>query len=209
MEKEPFTERLLLKLCDTRVVDGLLIVGYGKSMDRVESALSLIRLHHPLRYQRLLQDVRRVWLRPLIGASGRFHQSTWTCEIDNHFVVEDGTTTEMVASVIVHEATHARLWRRGISYDERIRKRVELVCVRQELAFSAKLPNGSTIREQAESRLAYTQQLDLSNEAKRDRFGDHLEKASLDIGLPRWVVRLLMARWHRRRESARRKRLPV
>lgn len=206
--KEPFTERLLLKLCNTRIVHGLPIFGYDKSMDRVEAALSLIRLHDPLRYRRLLQDVRRIWLRPLIGALGRFHPSTWTCAIDNRFVLEDETTVEMLASVIVHEATHARLWRRGIQYDERIRKRVELACVRQELAFSAKLPNGSTASEQAERRFVHTQELDLSDDARRDRFGYHLEQVSLDIGLPRWVVRLLMTNWYRRRKLARMMSLP-
>jgi len=39
---------------------------------------------------------------------------------------------------------------RGIGYDEDIRARVERVCIRRELAFAAKLPNGEQVRQQAE-----------------------------------------------------------
>ena len=67
------------------------------------------------------------------------------CVIDERFVVDEGTTPEMIASVIVHEATHARLFRMGIGYEEGRRARVEQVCLRRELAFAAKLPDRAKV----------------------------------------------------------------
>ena len=51
-------ERLLLKLQDSRTVDGLLIVGMdGNQLDRVTEALILIRDFDPIRYKRILRDI--------------------------------------------------------------------------------------------------------------------------------------------------------
>ena len=72
---------------------------------------------------------------------------------------------ELIASVIVHEATHARLMRCGIGYEEELRARVEKVCLRRELAFAAKLPNGEQIRAQTDPELGYLPPSYWTNEA--------------------------------------------
>jgi hypothetical protein len=48
-------------------------------------------------------------------------------------VLAETSSAELIVAAIVHEATHARLSRRGIGDDENAC--VEAVCLRRELAF--------------------------------------------------------------------------
>ena len=84
-----------------------------------------------------------------------FEYGIYTCQIDTRYCLAETTTLELLAAVIVHEATHARLWRRGIRYEEAQRPRIEEICIRREIAFAVKLPNGETVRDQAERSLAF------------------------------------------------------
>lgn len=57
-----------------------------------------------------------------------------------------------VASAIVHETVHARLVRWGIQYDAKRRDDIERVCVNEEIAFLARLPeSGEVIATKRES----------------------------------------------------------
>jgi predicted SprT family Zn-dependent metalloprotease len=114
---------------------------------RVEEALGLIKKYDQLRYNRLMHDLERIWVVPLSGAVGAFDTSTGSCKLDPRIVLAE--PPETIAAVIVHEATHARLHRCGIRYEEDERGRVEAACIRRELAFAAKLPGGEWVREQA------------------------------------------------------------
>jgi hypothetical protein len=70
------------------------------------------------------------------------------CVLDERYVLSETTTLEQIALTIIHEATHARLERCGIDYDEKLRQRIEAVCLRREFAFVAKLPNGAKLRDE-------------------------------------------------------------
>jgi hypothetical protein len=173
----------------------------------VEQALSLIKQFDRRRYNRLIRDLERIWVNPLAWSIAAFEASLNACELDTRYVLADTTPVEMLAACIVHEATHARLWRCGIGYpeEEKLRQRVEAVCFRQELAFSAKLPDGAYLREAAEHGLA------TPPEYWRDESFDERLIAGSDetfryLGIPRWVARFLLAigrctRWLRRGRS--------
>ncbi len=60
--------------------------------------------------------------------------------LDRDFVFAKDTTPERLASVIVHELTHARLGRAGFEYGNMTRVRLERVCVLAERNFIARLP---------------------------------------------------------------------
>jgi hypothetical protein len=92
----------------------------------------------------------------------------------------------------VHEVTHARLWRCGIVYEERLRARIEAVCVRREIAFAAKLPNGQEVRERAERALELCAADDNWTDAVFD--ARHIEgamEAMRYLGMPNWFIRTL------------------
>ena len=69
--------------------------------------------------------------------------------------VEEATTLEQIASVIVHETTHAVLERRGIAYDEARRHRIEAICLRRQLHFVSKLAGGEAEQESVKLSLDY------------------------------------------------------
>jgi hypothetical protein len=179
-------------------IDGLWVGTWetgGKArtvLERVEEALRLIKTYDPLRYRRIGSDLERVWVDVLLGSLGNFAPAIKTCKLDTRFILADTSSPEVIASIIVHEATHARLWTCGIAYEERLRARVEAVCLRREIAFSAKLPNGRELRERAERTL----QLCATDDHWTDSaFSERHLKGGMEalrhLGAPEWFVRAM------------------
>ena len=139
-----------------RYVDGLWIGTTNDDSEtalrRVEEALHLIKTHDPRRYNRLLRDLERIWVRIDRGANGCFRAELRACELSEDFVLADASSAEEIASAIVHEATHARLWSCGIEYDEPLRRRIEAACV-PRACLCARLPNGTAQHERAQHML--------------------------------------------------------
>jgi hypothetical protein len=206
-------DRMTLWLSSGRRVDGLWVGTYFQRnaeqvMRRVEEALRLIKTYDQRRYKRLISDVDRVWVRLVPGGLGKYTHSLRACELDERFVLAETSPAEMIAATIVHEATHARLRRCGIGYDENIRGRVEAVCIRREQAFARKLPNGEHVYELAQDALAMPPTT-WTDTAGRDRDLEGSVQTLRHLGAPNWVVRALLAAraWRssiRRRSKTRR-----
>lgn len=162
---------------------------------RVEEALNLIKTHDPVRYARLIRDLERIWVTLSPGNFAHFDASIWACVLDQRYLLDDANPPERIASTLVHESTHARLWRRGIGYEgEELRARVEAVCFRRERAFAAKLPHGERNRVQADQKLAtYADRSYWTNEAFRKREAEGVRRALQYVGMPDWLVRVMMA----------------
>ena len=193
-----FIDRVALRFSTGKQVDGLWVgVAFGIEPEpilrRVEEALRLINLHDKLRYRRLIRDLERIWIRDLPGALGTFNRELQACSLDMEYVRAETTRPELIAAVIVHEATHARLDRCGIGYEEKLRPRVEAVCFRREIAFAVRLPNGEQARQEAERKLAaYATPEHWTNAAFAQRFDtDHIETLRR-IGAPDWVGRTVI-----------------
>ena len=134
-----FVHFMSLKLCgDEREIWGIPVLvadgSSGNKMKRIEAALFLIRERDPMRLDRLRRD--------LIGGIqcgmprqgiAWFYPQSGTCHLEPEYL-ESGVSIEEIALSIVHEATHARLWKNGFEYEPEIRHRVELICTRRELA---------------------------------------------------------------------------
>lgn len=203
-----FLEKLVMKLYDGRTIDGLLVIGHIKEIEKVEKALSLIRGHDPVRYQRILRDLERIWVVYLFGAVGSFHSLTWTCKLDRRFVLDEKTALESIACTIVHEATHARLWRNGIFYDEDIRVRVEGVCIGSEIAFADRLPEGTWIADDAWRCRQALQPSDFSDTAMNARRRAGTERLFRELEMPEWFIKSFIGilEWTSNRWLARKKR---
>ncbi|RWM07936.1 MAG: hypothetical protein EOR72_29225 [Mesorhizobium sp.] len=186
-------------------MDGLLVIGDRQEIDRVVHALSLIRRHDPIRYRRLLRDLSRIWIL-VIPYRGQFQESTWTCQLDQRFVLDEKTPLELIASVIVHEATHARLARVGIDYREELRHRIEQVCIRRQMAFTEMLPEATEAFDEAKSMLENLP--DMSDAAMTEgAFAAEVE-AARHVGVPEWLLRRMIAlrRWRIKRLAAKSRR---
>jgi hypothetical protein len=173
-----------------------MVGGLGKESGEgrtVETALALIGRYDPVRYKRILQDIERVWVGIIPGAVGQLNRPLNACMLDKRFVVAETARPELIASTIVHEATHARLMHCGIGYEEPIRARVEAVCFKREIAFAAKLPNGEEVRKQAERRLAYYGSEYWTNSSHKARYGTDAAEALRYTGAPEWLIRPILS----------------
>lgn len=199
-----FTERVALWMSTGKDVDGIWVgaeMNAERVLPRVEEALGLIKTHDRQRYDRMARDLERVWVRLLTTGAAQFSPRLWACMIDERFVLADTTDTTLIASVIVHEATHARLWRYGFGYDEEKRQRIEAICLRRELAFALRLPDGDRSAALAREALAISPSY-WTNAASEDRHLEGSVEALRYLGWG-WLVRPLLAirRWRSNRVS--------
>jgi hypothetical protein len=190
-------DKFLLWLSKGRVIDGLWI-GSAQSdselaelaLQRVEAALRLIERFAPLHYRRVKNSLSRIWVQLVPHGGGCYMHSLNACLLDERVVASENTTLEWIASAIVHEATHARLEKRGVRYDEAVRHRIERICARRELDFARHLSGVDALHEEI------TWRLDLCNE-KNASYADQNMRQQIDqgnaemlrhLGTPEWVL---------------------
>jgi hypothetical protein len=169
----------------------------GKGADKVAAALQLICDVDPIRHRQVVRDISRIWITTVVAAAGQLMPSTSICELDERFLMREDISIEEVAGAIVHEATHARLFRWGIGYEENLRDRVENICMARELAFAAKLADGAAIRRWVEAR--QNGSVDYSNSAFAVREIAGAREALVHLGTPGWIADIVVtiARWRR------------
>ncbi|HEU5273868.1 MAG TPA: hypothetical protein VFU97_09415 [Xanthobacteraceae bacterium] len=195
---ESLVSRVQLWFSTHKRIDGLWISTWERDPDfllrRVEEALELIKTYDRLRYDRITRDLDRVWARMVFGYAAQYTPAMNACELDVRFVLAVASSPAIIAASIVHEATHARIMHRGIEYAEPIRARIEAICVRRELAFAKKLPNGLELQELAEGRLERCATPEFWTNAKfRERDVEGTIEAARDAGIPMWIVRVVFA----------------
>ena len=189
-------EGFLLRLSEGRSVDGLWI-GTLHTQDsdnllrQVEAALRTIRDYDARRYNRVRRDLQRVWVKVQPGGNtGLYNPDLKACELDPRLLLREGVTPSDIASVIVHEATHARLQRFG--FPESLRNRIESLCRRQEHAFSERLPlaEGQKIRDKLK-RMEEVPEGFWSDAVSRKRRKARGHEVFVYMGVPRWLVPLV------------------
>jgi hypothetical protein len=178
------------------------------ALHRVEDALRLIKRHDPLNYSRIIHNLDRIWVHLIPSAAAHYERTLNACVLDERYVLEETMTLERIASTIVHEATHARLEGWGITYEEKSRYRIEAICLRRELNFLIKIPDGGPLREARARALEWCA-------SDQDRLSDASFRKRQDLGsretlrylnMPNWLVNTLM--WLVRRSWAKRQRAP-
>ena len=125
-------------------VDGLPVGALDLSkgpqlLDKVARSLNLIELLSSRHYHRIRLHIRRIFVLPLRNAGGSWWPVRHVCALDHASVFE--RSPGLIATYLVHEATHARLDRLGPGvYLGRKRLRSEACCLRNQLSFSVLLP---------------------------------------------------------------------
>jgi hypothetical protein len=102
----------------------------------VGEALDLIHEVAPRRLVRIQRSFRGILVGDLTGSA--WWATSRTCFIESRTLLKRSAAD--TASVIVHEATHARLMEAGIWTWPALRNRIECCCLRQEIAFVDRLP---------------------------------------------------------------------
>ena len=197
IEKPSAADRLAIWLSTSRNVDGLW-VGTMESqpqagLRRVGDALELIKRYNSLHYSRVIHNLDRVRVNILPDAGACYQRSLNACVFDERFVRAETTTLEQIATSIIHEATHARLERWGVSYEEKLRPRIETICLRRELAFGASLPDSAQLQEDLARTVEWcAANPDYFSGARfRERDTQGRITALRYLGTPDWIVRAL------------------
>ena len=192
---------LLMRFSESERIDGLWIgVSFAKSkleanlvLTRLRDALELIQRHDGIRYRRILRDLKGIWVQPHLmgGYTGKYNPRLKLCELKLNHVLDEQIA--VVADTIVHEATHSRLMNTGIGYEVGLRARVEAVCMRRELAFASRLPEGSMISDLARRRLQWCDDPTYwTNDAFDQRHITIMVEGLKEEGVPQWVIDALM-----------------
>lgn len=151
---------------------------------RLTDTLALIDSYDHRRARRLARDIKRILVTDVNGAE--FIPSINACMLSARYVIN--APLEQLAATFVHEATHARLWSQGIGYPVKLRERIERRCVREEIAFAERLPNGADLIASAQERLLrawWTEENELQRRVRQ------LEQ----LGRPLWYRRLYEWLW--------------
>ena len=117
---------------------------------KLRDALDLLARTQPRRLARLQHDVRRILVTSIQVADAQFGAPSRTVLLDDTYVCKPEVTPSHLATTIVHEATHARLFSMGIDYPLSLRPRIERLCMRQELDCAERLPDGASAAARAQ-----------------------------------------------------------
>jgi hypothetical protein len=202
-------DRVALWSSEGRVIDGLWI-GSAQwdsepSLQRIEAALQLIERFAPLHYRRVKNSLSRIWVQLVPHGAGCYLHSLNACLLDERVIASENITLEWIASAIVHEATHARLAKWGVRYDEAARHRIERICARRELDFARRLSGVDALLEEINWRLDRCNEENTSYTDKN--MWEEIDQGHADIlrhlGTPEWVIALVfrarnLANWIRR-----------
>jgi hypothetical protein len=208
--KPLLVDRLELWLSTGRKVDGLWIGTMEDEpwpgLSRVEEALRLIKNNDLLHYSRVLKSLDRIWVNLIPSARAHYDRSLNACVFDERYLLLETMTIEAIASVVVHEATHARLERYGIVYDEKKRSRIEAICLRRERSFLTRLRHSETLQAEITRSLEWSaQDHDYFSDASFRQRKDQGQVETLRyLGAPDWFINFLMYIVRRRRLRASR-----
>lgn len=203
-----YADLIGLWLSTSREVDGLWVGSMEaephQGLRRVEDALQLIKRHDPLNYSRVTRNLDRIWVHLIPSAAAHYDRTLNACVLDERYLLKEGMTLGGIASTIVHEATHARLERWGIIYEEEVRCRIEAICLRRELNFLTKLPDSGPLQEEIARALEWcaTDRDHLSDASFRDREDKGQVETLRYLSVPDWIVRWAVWLIQRRRARA-------
>lgn len=176
-----------MRLAEKRVVHGLVVADMrlddadGPAFGRAIEAVELIHRHDPARLRRLARDVRCLIVAPTMASGGEYRENMRAVLLNAENVSRQ--RTEAIAMIIVHEATHARLWRRSVGRFPDT-GRIERACVEAEIRFARKVPGTEPLIEGARRKLA-SRYWEQPQDAAMANYGAKL-------GVPRWLWRLLL-----------------
>ena len=117
---------------------------------KLRLALDLIHVALPRMLNRMKGDLAKILVTDVLIADGQFDPNLRMCMLDESYVCKADVTPSHVATVLIHEATHARLHAVGIGYPVSLRPRIERLCMRQELELAKQLPDGPRAALRAE-----------------------------------------------------------
>ena len=120
----------------------------GSFKQTLENSLGLIRQHDLRRYARVRGQIRWIVNNKTPSGEMEYLEELQLCMFE--FFEPPWLGREVLAAIyasfLVHEATHGRIFSRGIPYDAKTRMRIERLCTREQNRFGARLAAVDPIR---------------------------------------------------------------
>jgi hypothetical protein len=195
--KPSLVDRMDLWLSKGHVVDGIWVGSFTSdaepSIQRIVDALRLIERCAPLHHRRIKNNLARIWVHLVPHGAGCYLHSLNACLLDERKVASESTTVEWIASAIVHEATHARLEKLGIRYQEAVRQRIERICARRELDFARHLSGVDALLEEIMWRLDWCSEENAfyTDQTMWEKTVQGNAEILRHLGTPEWVITLV------------------
>jgi hypothetical protein len=166
-----------------QVVDGV--------CEKVGAAFDLLQAAHPRSYRAVRRELGRIVVWPEPRRLGTWYGPLRVCTFSLSHLTRDESSA-YIARVLVHEAMHGRLERKGYRYTKARRLRLERLCGQAALAFAERLEDGGASRREAIEWLGQLNQL-YSDESLRAGSLESLR----GLGTPEWLVRAVdrLHRW--------------
>jgi hypothetical protein len=158
---------------------------------KLRDAIDFVRLHDRRAFDELAEHTHGIWVfGTTVGSAAQWWRDENLVVLQSEYAAATSTTSLALAVILVHEATHAWLERRGFEYTTERRVRLEKICNRRALRLARRLPN-------AEYLAAWLEQ-----EPREDRLTDEVfhQRAIAELvrlGLPLWFVQNLET-WSKR-----------
>lgn len=146
---------------------------------RLTEALACIATYDGRTFGRIRRDLRRI---VVISAGGEFYHPGLRAYVADRERVLTQPVGEL-ASAIVHEAVHARLYRLGIRYPPSARARIKHLCTRAAVDFARRLPEPGDLPARIAATLEHPWWSDAALHQRR-------VVQLVDAGVPRWLLRL-------------------
>jgi hypothetical protein len=109
----------------------------------INQALDLVAAKDPRRYRRIRKNIQFIVHKELVRAFAICRPCEQACFIDLGHTVDRERTKKvsvfLVATSLVHEATHAEIFRRGVAWNRKNAPRMERICVAEETRFAGRV----------------------------------------------------------------------
>ncbi len=122
---------------------------------KVFAALDLLREVSPQQLERMARLVNGITVARLPINLAAWYPDLGAVALDRDFVLDPDTSTARIASLIIHELTHARLEAAGFRQATLAPERSERICYLAERNFIARLPQSHSPQQLAELNQRY------------------------------------------------------
>ncbi|HEY3934357.1 MAG TPA: hypothetical protein VGL65_07020 [Gemmatimonadales bacterium] len=148
------TTKHVIRGFDVVVVNTRSDIRTDDVLRRLDAAVGLIDQYTPHYARHLRRDFAGI-LVERYPCRGAFFPDSRTCMVELTFTVNPDFSDAQVASTILHEGMHARLFALGASLELDQRARQERFCRRAEIEFGKLVPDGEAVVARASGMLTH------------------------------------------------------
>ncbi len=159
--------------------------------DKMRDALDLMRRHDTRAFNELVNSTRGIFVfGTILGGAAEYWRDETLIVLQSEYTSGATATPQALAVILVHEATHVWLERRGFEYAARRRTRLEGICNRRALRLAKRLPDADYLANWLRQGL-------LEEHLTDEAFQKQAVAELVRLGVPSWLLRHLQV-WSRR-----------